>query len=71
MLKLGYDEHSVITNRFLGQIGQFSAQINPVVTKPGYIEHKIAGLELFVKTEFHCSFKYFKFITMAVAYNNH
>ncbi len=26
------NEHSFITNRFLGQIGHFSAQINPVIT---------------------------------------
>ncbi len=42
-MKLGYNEHSVITNsvvnahsvitnRFLGQIGYYSTQINPVIT---------------------------------------
>ncbi len=36
-VKLGYDElgcnkHSVITNRFLGQIVYFSIQINPLIT---------------------------------------
>ncbi len=31
-VKLGYNEHSVITTRFLSQIGHFSAQINPNIT---------------------------------------
>jgi hypothetical protein len=35
-VKLGYNEHSVITNRFLSQIGYFDTQINPVITNPGY-----------------------------------
>ena len=29
-------EHSVITNRFIGKIGHFSALINPVITNSGY-----------------------------------
>ncbi len=32
------NEHSVITNRFIGQIGQSSTQIDPVITNPGYNE---------------------------------
>ncbi len=32
------NEHSVITNRFLGQIGQFTTQSNPVVTNK-YVLH--------------------------------
>jgi hypothetical protein len=45
-VKLGYNEHSVvnehsvITNRFLSQIGKLSTQINPVITNPGYNEQK-------------------------------
>jgi hypothetical protein len=31
-MKLGYNEHAVITNRFLSQIGYFKTQINPVIT---------------------------------------
>ncbi len=34
--ELGYNQHSVIRNRFLSQIGHISAQINPVITNPGY-----------------------------------
>ncbi len=37
-VKLGYNEHSVITNKYLGKIGHFSTQIYPVITKPGYTE---------------------------------
>ncbi len=49
-------EHLVIANKFLGQIGQFSTQINPVITNPGYNERtKMAGPELFVITEFECT----------------
>jgi hypothetical protein len=33
--ELGYNEHSVITNKFLGKICHFSTQMNPVITKPG------------------------------------
>ncbi len=36
--ELGCNEHSVITNIFLSQIGHFSAQINPVITNPGFNE---------------------------------
>ncbi len=32
------NEHSVITTRFLSQIGHFSTQINPVIMNPGYNE---------------------------------
>jgi hypothetical protein len=39
-LKLGYNEHSVITNNFLSKIGHISTQINPVITNPGYSEQK-------------------------------
>ncbi len=39
-VKLGYNEHSVVTNRFIDQIGYFSTQINPVITNPGYNEQK-------------------------------
>ncbi len=38
--ELGYNEHSVITNKFLCKIGHFSIQMNPVITKPGYNEQK-------------------------------
>jgi hypothetical protein len=34
------NEHSIITNTFLGQNGHFSTQINPVITTPGYNEQK-------------------------------
>ncbi len=40
------NKHLVITNRFLGQIGHFRTQINPLIT------NKMAGSELFVITEF-------------------
>ncbi len=52
--ELGYNEHSVITNKFLGKIGHFTTQMNPVITKPGYNEQRLAGPELFVITEFDC-----------------
>jgi hypothetical protein len=38
--ELGYNEHSVITNKFLDNIGHFTTQMNPVITKPGYNEQK-------------------------------
>ncbi len=38
--ELGYSEHLVITNKFLGKIGHFSTQMNPVIMKPGYNEQK-------------------------------
>jgi hypothetical protein len=31
-------EHSVITNIFLGEIGHFTTQMDPVITNPGYSE---------------------------------
>ncbi len=37
---LGYNEHLVITNKFLGKIGHFTTQMNPVITKPEYNEQK-------------------------------
>ncbi len=37
-VKLGYNERSVIMNKFLGQIGHFSVQINPVVMCLSYNE---------------------------------
>ncbi len=30
--ELGYNEHSVITNKFLDEIGHFTTQMNPVIT---------------------------------------
>jgi hypothetical protein len=39
-VKLGYNEHSFITNRFLSKIGHISTHVNPVVTNPGYNEQK-------------------------------
>jgi hypothetical protein len=38
--ELAYNEHSVITNKYLGKIGHFSAQMNPAKMKPGYNEQK-------------------------------
>ncbi len=38
--ELGYNDHSVITNKFLSKIGHISTQINPVITNPGYNEQK-------------------------------
>ncbi len=38
--ELGYNEHSVITNKFLSQIGNFTTQINPYITNPGYNEQQ-------------------------------
>ncbi len=38
--ELGYNEHSVITNKFLGKIGHFTTQMNPVIKKAGYNEQK-------------------------------
>jgi hypothetical protein len=38
--ELGYNEHSVITNKFLGKIGHFTTQMTPVITKHGYNEQK-------------------------------
>jgi hypothetical protein len=39
--ELGCNEHSVITNKFLVQIGLFTIQIDPVITNPGYNEQKL------------------------------
>ncbi len=39
-MKLGYNEHLVITNRFLNQMGHFSTYINLVITNPSYNEQK-------------------------------
>ncbi len=47
IVKFGYNEHSVVMNRFLSRIGHFSTQINPVITNN----------ELFVMTEFDFTFK--------------
>ncbi len=47
--ELGYNEHSVITNRFLHKIGYFSTQINLVITSPG-------NNELFLIAEFDCNY---------------
>jgi hypothetical protein len=44
--ELGYNEHSVITNKILVKIGHFSTKMNPVVT------NKYGRSELFVITEF-------------------
>ncbi len=35
------NEHSVITNRFLGQIGHLSTKFNSVKTTPGYNEPRV------------------------------
>ncbi len=35
------NEHSVITNIILGQIGHFTTQIDPVITNPGYNERRL------------------------------
>jgi hypothetical protein len=56
--ELGYNEHSVITNKFLSKIGHIGTQINPVIKNPGYNEQKLSGPELFVITEFDCSIKF-------------
>ncbi len=36
----GYNEHSVITNKTLDQIGYFSTQTKSVITNPGFNEQK-------------------------------
>ncbi len=36
-----YNEHAVIKNKFLGKIGHFSSQMNPVITKIGNNEQKL------------------------------
>ena len=36
--ELGYNEHSVITNKYFVSKGSFTTQINPVITNPGYNE---------------------------------
>ncbi len=61
-MKLGYNEHPVITNKFFRQIGHFSAQIDPVITNPGHNEQKMAGPELFVITEFDCTYRTRRYI---------
>ncbi len=38
--ELSYNEHSVLTNKYLGKLGHFSTQMNPVIIKPGYNEQK-------------------------------
>jgi hypothetical protein len=48
-VKLGYNEHSVITNEYFGPKCLFTTQINPVMMNP--------GPEMFVITEFHCIMK--------------
>ncbi len=40
-VKLGYNGHSIITNRFLSQIGHLSTQINPLVMNSGYNEENV------------------------------
>ncbi len=47
-MKLGFDT-------FLSLIGHFNIQINPVITNPGYNEHKWPVPELFVIIEFDFS----------------
>jgi len=37
-LELGYNEHSVITNKQFGPKCPFTTQIDPVITNPGYNE---------------------------------
>ena len=39
--KLGYNKHSVITNKYFGPKGPFTTQINPVITNPGYNEPRL------------------------------
>ncbi len=45
-------------NKYLGKIGHFSAQMNPVITNSSgpaiFVRTKMAGPELFVITEFDC-----------------
>jgi hypothetical protein len=36
--ELGYNEHSVITNKQFGPKCPFTTQIDPVITNPGYNE---------------------------------
>ncbi len=40
----GYNEHLVITNKFVGQIGQFRAKIDPAITNPSQNEQKKPSL---------------------------
>ncbi len=54
-MKLGYNEHSVITNIFLGKIGHFTNQINPVITNPGYNEQKWPVPSCWLKPSFAVS----------------
>jgi hypothetical protein len=42
-MKLRHNEHSVITNILLYCFGNFSAQINPVITNPRYNEQQRTG----------------------------
>ncbi len=53
------NEHLVVTNTFLWQIDQFTEQINPVITNPGYNEQKCP---LFVITEFDCNGIFWQFV---------
>ncbi len=44
--KFGLQKNTLIANKFLGQIGHFSTQINPIITNPGYKKTKMGGPEL-------------------------
>ncbi len=60
------NEHSVIMNRFLSQIGPFSTEINPVITNPGYNEFDCIINQAFI--HFSLTFKMsFKRVSSAVA----
>jgi len=39
--ELGYNEHSVITNKQFGPKCTFTTQIDPVITNPGYKEPRL------------------------------
>jgi hypothetical protein len=53
--ELGYNEHSVIKNKFLGKIGHFSTLMNTVIRNP-VITNKNGWYEVFVITELDCTF---------------
>jgi len=40
-MKIGYNEHSVITNKISSPKWSFYTQINPVINNPGYKKKQI------------------------------
>jgi hypothetical protein len=57
-MKHGFNEHSVITNNFLGEIGHFSTQLNPALTNQNkrFRAIRYNRVSLFLKLIMHPNF---------------